>query len=68
MDTLQQPITISPKIDVFVKLNEVTQLVQKLTAFLATELNNDILLYDKAKLEDDGYRISSDDLRKKYGV
>jgi hypothetical protein len=35
--------------------------------FLAAE-NEDIALYDEVKENDDGYRISSQDLRAKYGI
>jgi hypothetical protein len=30
--------------------------------------DDDVALYDKAKATDDGYRISSEDLRTKYGI
>jgi hypothetical protein len=33
-----------------------------------TDSPNDIAAYDKAKANDDGYRISASDLRKKYGL
>jgi len=32
------------------------------------ENDADVALYDGAKSNDDGYRISSGDLRKKYGI
>ena len=35
--------------------------------FLAAE-NEDIAMYDEVKENDDGYRISSQDLRAKYGI
>jgi len=56
-------------IDVFGKLSEAAQIsVLKFARFLAAEDEDDIALYDEAKANDDGYRISSDDLRKKYGI
>ena len=30
--------------------------------------DNDVALYDQAKANDDGYRVSAKDLRAKYGV
>ena len=41
--------------------------VLKFAEFLASENNDDVALYDRAKSEDDGYRISSDELRKNMG-
>ena len=32
------------------------------------EMMDDIALYDAAMADDDGYRISGDDLRTKYGI
>jgi hypothetical protein len=32
------------------------------------EADDDIALYDDAKANDDGYRISAEDLRAKYGI
>ena len=49
-------------------LDEASQMsVLKFAEFLAAE-NDDIALYDEAKADDDGYRISSEDLRAKYGL
>jgi len=56
-------------ITILSQLNESSQLsVLKFAEFLATENDDDVALYDEAKLNDDGYRISSVDLRKKYGI
>jgi len=56
-------------ISVFEKLDEASQIsVLRFAEFLALENNDDVALYDMAKSEDDGYRISSGDLRKKYGI
>ena len=41
--------------------------VMNFARFLAAE-NEDIALYDEVKENDDGYRISSQDLRVKYGI
>lgn len=50
-------------------LDETAQItVLKFAEFLAAENNSDVVLYDEAKSEDDGYRISSEDLRTKYGI
>lgn len=55
--------------DVFDRLGEAAQIsVLKFAEFLATENDDDVALYDEAKSNDDGYRISSEDLRKKYGI
>ena len=53
------------------KLDEAAQItVLKFAEFLAADNddNDDVALYDEAKKNDDGYRISADDLRKKYGI
>ena len=51
------------------KLDETAQIaVLKFAEFLAVENDGDIVLYDEAKKNDDGYRISSKDLRAKYGI
>ena len=69
MSTFTQQLTTPQTVNVFVKLNGVAQLsVHKLVEFLRTELNDDTMLYDSAKSEDDGYRISSQSLREKYGI
>ena len=50
-------------------LDEAAQIsVLRFAEFLAAENNDDVALYDEAKANDDGYRISSEDLRKKYGI
>ena len=49
-------------------LDEVSLIsVLNFARFLAAE-NEDIALYDEVKENDDGYRISSTDLRAKYGI
>ena len=51
------------------KLDEAAQIsVLKFAEFLAAENDDDVAFYDEAKQNDDGYRISSDDLRAKYGL
>jgi len=58
----QEALAILEKLDESDRIS-----VLRFAAFLASD-NDDILLYDEAKANDDGYRISSDDLRKKYGI
>ena len=61
--------TVQKAIDVFERLDEPARFsVLKFAEFLAAESDNDIALYDEAKANDDGYRISSNNLRKKYGI
>ena len=56
-------------LSVFEKLDETSQIsVLKFAEFLAAENDGDVALYDEAKSGDDGYRISSKDLREKYGI
>ena len=56
-------------IDVLENLGEEAQItVLRFAKFLAVENYDDVKLYDEAKSEDDGYRISSNDLRAKYGI
>ena len=56
-------------IDLFEKLDETSQIsVLKFAEFLAAETDDDVIMYDEAKAIDDGYRISSKDLREKYGL
>ena len=51
------------------RLDESAQIsVLRFAEFLAAENEDDIVLYDEAKADDDGYRISSEDLRAKYGI
>ena len=55
----------------FETLDSSSQLaVLRFAEFLAAEaeLTDDVSLYDEAKAADDGYRISSKDLRAKYGM
>jgi hypothetical protein len=55
--------------NVFARLDESSQFsVLKFAEFLAMENEDDVANYDEAKANDDGYRISSADLRKKYGI
>ena len=55
--------------DVFERLDEASQIsVLKFAEFLAAENDDDVALYDEAQANDDGYRISSNDLRAKYGI
>ena len=50
------------------KLDEAAQIsVLRFAEFLAAE-NDDVALYDEVKENDDGYRISTEDLRAKYGI
>jgi hypothetical protein len=52
---------------IFEKLDEVSQIsVLNFAKFLAAENKSDLTLYDEVKENDDGYRISSQDLRAKY--
>ena len=57
-------------IQIFERLDEVSQIsVLKFAEFLVAQREaEDIKLYDEAKLNDCGYRISSEDLRAKYGI
>jgi hypothetical protein len=51
------------------RLDETSQIsVLRFAEFLAAENGDDVALYDEAKANDDGYRISSEDLRAKYGL
>ena len=56
-------------INAFEKLDEASQIsVLKFAEFLAYENDNDVALYDEAKANDDGYRVSAQELRVKYGI
>ena len=56
-------------LNILEKLDETSQIsVLRFAESLASESNDDVALYDKAKSDDDGYRISSIDLRNKYGI
>ena len=69
MKSYVQQSYVQQTIDVLERLSETAQVsVLKFAEFLAVESDDDVALYDKAKANDDGYRISSDDLRKKYGI
>ena len=60
---------VQKTIKVFEKLDETSQVsVLKFAEFLAAENESDVALYDEAKANDDGYRISSEGLRAKYGI
>jgi hypothetical protein len=55
--------------NVLERLDETSQIsVLKFAEFLAAENDDDVALYDEAKANDDGHRISSNDLRAKYGI
>ena len=56
-------------LEVIEKLDIASQIsVLKFAEFLAIESDDDIALHDEAKANDDGYRISSEDLKAKYGI
>ena len=56
-------------IKVIERLDEPSQItVLKFAEFLAAEDGEGVALYDEAKESDDGYRISSKELRDKYGI
>jgi len=56
-------------VDIFERLSESAQIsVLRFAMFLVSENEQEISLYDEAKATDDGYRISSNSLREKYGV
>ena len=63
-------VTIAQQtVDVIERLDETSQVsVLKFAEFLAAENDDDVALYDEAKSGDDGYRISAEDLRAKYGL
>lgn len=55
-------------VDIMERLSESDRLhVFQYAQFLLIQ-DEDITLYNETKANDDGYRISSDDLRKKYEV
>jgi hypothetical protein len=56
--------------DLFEQLSETSQIsVLRFVEFLASDDDyDDVAAYDEAKKTDDGYRISSDDLKAKYGL
>ncbi|MDR0221062.1 MAG: hypothetical protein LBI54_06645 [Lachnospiraceae bacterium] len=45
-----------------------TTMQQALGYQMSDETEDDTALYDDAKANDDGYRISAEDLRAKYGI
>jgi hypothetical protein len=60
---------IRQTLDAIEKLDKASQLsVLKFAESLAAENNDDVALYDEVTANDDGYRISSKDLRAKYGL
>ena len=65
--------TVKQATNIMEQLGEAAQLsVLKFAEFLATEDAEDdafdVTLFDEATSNDDGYRISSMDLKKKYGI
>ena len=55
--------------NVIESLDEASQIsVLKFAEFLAGDHDDDVALYDEAKANDDGHRISSNDLRAKNGI
>jgi len=56
----QKTLTILEKLDESAQIT-----VLKFVEFLAAESDADVAVYDEAKENDDGYRISTEDLRKK---
>ena len=59
---MQQALQVLDKLDESAQIS-----VLRFAEFLAAE-NDDVAFYDKSKADDDGYRISSEDLRQKYGI
>ena len=62
---------VEKTIDVIERLDEAGQIiVYKFAEFLANEneIDDDVRLYDEAKSNDDGYRISSESIKAKYGL
>jgi len=56
-------------LEVMSKLDEASQVtVLRFAKFLAEECDDDVAMYDAAKAEDDGYRVTAEDLRAKYGI
>ena len=56
-------------LSIFENLDEASQIsVLNFAKFLAAENDDDVVLYDEAKANDDGQRIASNDLRAKYGI
>jgi hypothetical protein len=56
-------------VNIFDRLSESAQIsVLRFASFLLSENEQDVSLYDDAKANDDGYRVSSSSLREKYGV
>ena len=63
------PHIVQQAISVFERLDEASQIsVLRFAEFLAAEGSGDVALYDAAKADDDGYRVSASDLREKYGI
>lgn len=61
--------TIKQATDIMEQLGEAAQLsVLRFAESLIADGDEDIKLYDEANANDDGYRISAKDLRKKYGI
>ena len=56
-------------LEIMDSLDEISQIsVLRFAEFIASESDDDIAAYDEAKEKDDGYRISAEDLRAKYGI
>jgi hypothetical protein len=67
MEDINMTQTLQQTINIVEQLDEASQIsVLNFARFLAAE--NDNALYDNAKENDDGYRVSSQDLRAKYGI
>ena len=65
---MMNPVT-QKTLKVIEKLDMASQIsVLRFAEFLAIESDDDVALYDEAKANDDGYRISSKDLKAKYGI
>ena len=66
IDRLSVPAQIS--LWKFAKFLEADEQGGDYLPYSEAEMMDDIALYDAAMAEDDGYRISGDDLRSKYGI
>ena len=62
-------VTMQRTVDVLGRLGDAAQeTVLKFAESLASESDADVISYDTAKADDDGYRVSGKDLRAKYGL
>ena len=66
IDRLSVPAQIS--LWKFAKFLEADERGSDYLPYSEAEMMDDIALYDAAMADDDGYRISGDDLRAKYGI